>query len=250
MALIALAFGVGLAVLSGGGGAPAPAVERPVLTGTSNDIPALQSAVQRSPRREDLRAALAAAYLQRVRETGDPSFYAKAEGVLRYPRTPEGRATAGELALARHDFRGALELGRAAGALGAPIRVDALVELGRYPEAERELQPMVDRKPNLAAYARDLVPARAERRPRGRRPGDAAGRRRRRARPRRTSPTSTRCWASWSAGAARCRRAPRLRARAGRWCRTSPRRRRASRGSRGRARGCDASSNGCRCPST
>ena len=154
MALIALAFGAGLAVLSGGGGAPAPAVERPVLTGTSNDIPALQSAVQRSPRREDLRAALAAAYLQRVRDTGDPSFYAKADGVLRYPRTPEGRATAGELALARHDFRGALELGRAAGVFGAPIRVDALVELGRYSEAERELQQMVDRKPNLAAYAR------------------------------------------------------------------------------------------------
>ena len=32
--------------------------------------------------------------------------------------------------------------------------VDALVELGRYAEAERALQEMVDRKPNLAAYAR------------------------------------------------------------------------------------------------
>ena len=32
--------------------------------------------------------------------------------------------------------------------------VDALVELGRYPQAERALQEMVDRKPNLAAYAR------------------------------------------------------------------------------------------------
>ncbi len=155
MALIALAFGVGLAVLSsGGGGAPAPAVERPVLTGTSNDIPALQSAVERSPRREDLRAALAAAYLQRVRDTGDPSFYARAEGVLGRPRTPEALATAGDLALARHDFRDALALGRRAGTIGAPVRVDALVELGRYPEAERELQRMVDRKPNLAAYAR------------------------------------------------------------------------------------------------
>ena len=34
------------------------------------------------------------------------------------------------------------------------MRVDALVELGRYDEAERELQAMIDRKPNLAAYAR------------------------------------------------------------------------------------------------
>jgi tetratricopeptide (TPR) repeat protein len=34
------------------------------------------------------------------------------------------------------------------------VLVDALVELGRYGAAERELQHMVDRKPNLAAYAR------------------------------------------------------------------------------------------------
>lgn len=154
--LIGLAFGAGLAALNiGGGGAAAPAaVQRPVLTGTSADIPKLQAAVRRSPEREDLRASLAAAYLQRVRETGDPSFYERAEGVLRYPRTPDGLATAGELALARHDFAGALTLGRRAGAEGAFVRVDALVELGRYGEAERELQAMVDRKPNLASYAR------------------------------------------------------------------------------------------------
>ncbi|MDA0166387.1 hypothetical protein OM076_39350 [Solirubrobacter ginsenosidimutans] len=156
LAVIALAFGIGLAVLlAEGGGAAAPSpVARPVLTGTSADIPKLQSAVRRSPNREDLRASLAAAYLQRVRETGDPSFYTRAEGVLRNPRTPDGLATAGELALARHDFSGGLQLGRRAGAEGAFVRVDALVELGRYAAAERELQAMVDRKPNLAAYAR------------------------------------------------------------------------------------------------
>ena len=110
LAVIALAFGIGLAVLlvTEGGGAAAPsAVARPVLTGTSSDIPKLQSAVRRSPDREDLRSSLAAAYLQRVRETGDPSYYTRAEGVLRKaPTTPDGLATAGELALARHDFRG------------------------------------------------------------------------------------------------------------------------------------------------
>jgi tetratricopeptide (TPR) repeat protein len=35
-----------------------------------------------------------------------------------------------------------------------PITVDSLVELGRYPEAERTLQRLVDLKPNLTAYAR------------------------------------------------------------------------------------------------
>ena len=157
LAVIALAFGIGLAVLllTEGGGAAAPrAVAHPVLTGTSTDIPKLQRAVRSSPKHEDLRSALAAAYLQRVRETGDPSFYTRAEGVLRAPKTPDGLATAGELALARHDFAGALKLGIRAGADGSFVRVDALVELGRYAEAERELQAMVDRKPNLAAYAR------------------------------------------------------------------------------------------------
>ena len=150
-----LAFGAGLAVLvtRGDGTTPAaPRVERPVLTGTSDDIAPLQRAVRGG--RDDLRPTLAATYLQRARETADPSFYAKAEGVLGTPRTPEALATAGELALARHDFRGALALGERAGVAGAPIRVDALVELGRYGDAERELQRMVDRKPNLAGYAR------------------------------------------------------------------------------------------------
>ena len=157
LAVIAVAFGIGLAVLllTEGGGAAAPrAVAHPVLTGTSTDIPNLQRAVRSSPKNEELRSALAAAYLQRVRETGDPSFYTRAEGVLRAPKTPDGLATAGELALARHDFAGALKLGIRAGAEGSFVRVDALVELGRYAEAERELQAMVDRKPNLAAYAR------------------------------------------------------------------------------------------------
>jgi tetratricopeptide (TPR) repeat protein len=45
-------------------------------------------------------------------------------------------------------------LGARAGAGGAAIRVDALVELGRYTDATRELQAMIDRKPNLSGYAR------------------------------------------------------------------------------------------------
>jgi len=150
-----LAFAAALALFARGGGKEAPAarmVARPVLTGTSADIPALQRAVRGG--RGDLRPSLAEAYLQRARETADPSFYAKASGVLGTPRTPEAFGTAGELALARHDFRGALALGARAGNDGAAIRVDALVELGRYDAARTELQAMVDRRPNLSGYAR------------------------------------------------------------------------------------------------
>ena len=149
--VVVAAFAVAVAVFARGSD-PAVPVERPVLTGTTTDIPGLQRAVRGG--RGDLRPALAEAYLQRARETADPSYYAKAATVLGTPRTEEAFATAGELALARHDFTRALTLGARAGTIGAPIRVDALVELGRLDEAERELQAMIDRRPNLAGYAR------------------------------------------------------------------------------------------------
>jgi len=149
--VVVAAFVVAVAVFARGSD-PAVPVERPVLTGTTTDIPGLQRAVRGG--RSDLRPALAEAYLQRARETADPSYYAKAEAVLGTPRTEEAFATAGELALARHDFTRALTWGARAGTIGAPIRVDALVELGRLDEGERELQAMIDRRPNLAGYAR------------------------------------------------------------------------------------------------
>src|SRR4051812_48286389 len=113
-----LAFAAGLTVFfTTRGDAPAARpVEHPVLTGTSADIPGLQRAVRSG--RADLRPALAEAYLQKAREPADPPFYAKAAAVLGAARTPDARASAGELALARHDFRGALALGARAGAIG------------------------------------------------------------------------------------------------------------------------------------
>jgi tetratricopeptide (TPR) repeat protein len=68
--------------------------------------------------------------------------------------------TLGTLALARHDFRGGLRYGLAAHR-AAPLTVkplgvivDAQVELGRYSDAARTLQRMLDEKPSLASYAR------------------------------------------------------------------------------------------------
>src|SRR5205085_3491903 len=110
-------------------------------------------------------ATLAGTYLQKVRETAGPAFYARASTALTRalavaPRDPGALTEQGALALARHDFRGALGDARAARA-AAPeankpfgVLVDSLVELGRYRAAGRALQTMVDRKPNLDAYAR------------------------------------------------------------------------------------------------
>jgi tetratricopeptide (TPR) repeat protein len=105
------------------------------------------------------------AYMQKVRETGDASYYTRAQAVyaraLRLnPRDPAAVTGMGALALARHDFRAGLRYGLEARRL-APfvvkpygVVVDALVELGRYEGAGRTLQHMVDLQPNLASYAR------------------------------------------------------------------------------------------------
>src|SRR3954451_17269109 len=109
----------------------------------------------------DESSLIADRYLQRVRETGDASYYVRAEGVLRgVRRTPAVLTTLGTLALARHDFRGGLDYGLRARRLAPTtvkplgVIVDAQVELGRYRDAGRTLQTMLDEKPNLSSYAR------------------------------------------------------------------------------------------------
>jgi len=137
------------------------------LAGASTDtqIRAYQALVQTHPRDSRGYGFLAGAYLQKVRETGDASYYTRAGAVLRTalrlnPRDPAALTEMGALAAARHDFRGALRYGDEARRI-APyvvkplgVIVDAQVELGRYAEAGRTLARMVDAQPNLASYAR------------------------------------------------------------------------------------------------
>ena len=165
-----------------GGGARGAgrAVERPVLTGTSADIPALQSAVRGG--RGDLRPALAEAYLQRARETGDPVLLRARRGRparRRARRRPSRRRVSSRSPATTSAARSTLGAPRRRGRRAA-IRVDALVELGRYDEAERELQAMIDRKPNLAGYARVSYLRELHGDLDGAVRGDAPGRRRRR----------------------------------------------------------------------
>jgi tetratricopeptide (TPR) repeat protein len=135
--------------------------------GDSTDvrIAKLQATVRAAPGRADGYTLLAGAYLQKVRETGDAGFYARAgaavDRALRLaPGDPAALTESGALALSRHDFRdGLVDAQRAlaaAPAVNKPygVLVDALVELGRYDQAGRALQAMVDRRPDLAAYAR------------------------------------------------------------------------------------------------
>jgi tetratricopeptide (TPR) repeat protein len=159
---------VAVALHHGAAHGPDLPAQAPTLTPgatTDQQIATLQAIVRDRPRDPRGYSALAASYLQKVRESGDPAFYARAGGLvhagLRLAPHDSGVLTvAGTLALARHDFRGGLALGRAAhranpvSAAPYPVLVDALVELGRYGAAERTLQRLVDSKPTLAAYAR------------------------------------------------------------------------------------------------
>ena len=105
------------------------------------------------------------ALAQRARETGDVSYYARAEAAYRRalrlaPRDLPATIGLGALALSRHEFRRGLELGRSAVALspstaaGYGVVGDALVELGRYPEAFAAFDRMVSLKPSVSSYAR------------------------------------------------------------------------------------------------
>jgi len=133
------------------------------------DTPALvrrlQASVRARPGDAGALGLLGLAYQQRARETGDPAYYTKSEGVLRRalaldPTDLSATGGLGSLALARHRFREALAMGRRARALSPTtarelgVVGDALAELGRYREAFAAFDRMGELKPGLAAYAR------------------------------------------------------------------------------------------------
>jgi tetratricopeptide (TPR) repeat protein len=128
-------------------------------------IPQLQQELRMNPTAVVGLGLLGLAYQQRARETGDPGYYTKSEGVLRRalrysPDDLVATGGLGTLALSRHRFREALTLGRRAVALspstarGYGIVGDALVELGRYREAFAAFDRMASLKPSLSSYAR------------------------------------------------------------------------------------------------
>ena len=108
---------------------------------------------------------LALAELQMAREDGDPTWYTRADALFGHaltlsPRDFTALAGRGSLALSRHDFAGALALGRRALAIDASnpfamgVVVDADVELGRYAAARAAIERLLRQRPDLASYSR------------------------------------------------------------------------------------------------
>ena len=129
-------------------------------------IASLQERLKAVPNDWHSYASLGFAYVQEARITADPSFYPKAEGVLRRSIELNGTdnfdALTGMAALsaARHDFASALSWGEKAKAINPynasvyAVIGDAQVELGRYHEAFDTFQTMIDIRPDLSTYAR------------------------------------------------------------------------------------------------
>jgi cytochrome c-type biogenesis protein CcmH/NrfG len=144
---------------SGGDGSP-----RPART-TDERIAGLRAQIEADPAKAGTYVLLSDAYLAKVRETEDPSFYAGAERALAEARRRQPRSTGvalgtASMAMSKHDFRAGLAWAerahRQAPSLVRPLGViaDAQIELGRYGAAERTLQRLVDIKPGIASYSR------------------------------------------------------------------------------------------------
>jgi tetratricopeptide (TPR) repeat protein len=121
--------------------------------------------VERNPVDGEGLTLLGLAYQQRARETGDPSFYPRSATALRKAlRLVPGNHLAltglAALAASRHRFADSLRLARRARLVNPAaaavygIEGDALVELGRYPEAFAAFDRMATLKPSLSSYAR------------------------------------------------------------------------------------------------
>jgi len=149
------------------GHAPAAPTEIPAgaLRTADGTIAAAQARLQRDPGNVIALNALASASLDKARETGDPSWYTRADEAAHRaladdPRSFAAMDSLGSLALTRHRFADALSWSRRSLAVAptrvAPlgIRADALIELGRYGAGFAAIQRRLDLRPDLPSYSR------------------------------------------------------------------------------------------------
>ena len=142
-------------------------VDTTLRVGASVDeqVKALQDHIRANPKDWASFSQLGLAYLQKARETGDPSYYQKTEDALNQSMKHQADdyvtiSAMGALALARHQFHSALDWGEQARQLNSTrtyaygIIADAQIELGQYDEAVETLQTMVDLRPDMSSYSR------------------------------------------------------------------------------------------------
>jgi tetratricopeptide (TPR) repeat protein len=132
---------------------------------TQTSIDRLQTKLKDREGNADEYAQLGILLLQRFRENADPSLYPRAEqafdqALKRDDNQLDALIGQGSLALMRHQFEQAIFWGQKALAIN-PYRAqiygvigDAQVELGRYEDATKTIQKMVDTRPDLSSFSR------------------------------------------------------------------------------------------------
>jgi tetratricopeptide (TPR) repeat protein len=172
---IAVALTAG-AIAMGGTGSPAAStrlvttaeepLERIADGNLAAGIAALQTHLRVQPKDAESWAVLGASYIEQARTNGDPTRYTQAEEAfdrsMTIQRKDNDAALAGRAALAaaRHDFPTALRNADLALAInpysqGAlAIRIDALVELGRYDDAYTAVKHADAIKPGIPIFTR------------------------------------------------------------------------------------------------
>lgn len=128
-------------------------------------IEAAERAIEQHPHQAQSYNLLAAAYMQKARETNDFGFNSRAEAALARafevaPDDYDAGKLRTKLLLTYHRFREALELAQSIQKIRPDDHdvygaiTDAEVELGDYPSAIEAAQKMVDLRPDSSAYAR------------------------------------------------------------------------------------------------
>ncbi len=132
---------------------------------TERRLRAAEKQLQLRPKDPEAYAEMAAAYMEKARETGDGAFYGRAEAACQkaLELAPDNYAAlrlVSWVQSGQHRFREALVSARRAlerdakdplnyGTLG-----DALLELGEYQEGAQAIQKMVDLRPDVSSYTR------------------------------------------------------------------------------------------------
>jgi tetratricopeptide (TPR) repeat protein len=175
---VAVGFTAASVVMGSDNGSDGPASAGPALTANlpverlasvdlAQGITALQKHLRAQPKDATGWATLGVAYVEQARTSGDPTRYPQAQKVFERslklrPAAENDAALAGRAALAaaRHDFTTALrEADRALrvnpySERALSSRVDALVELGRYDEAQRAVELADRRRPGIPVFTR------------------------------------------------------------------------------------------------
>jgi tetratricopeptide (TPR) repeat protein len=134
-------------------------------TPADRQIQKAEARIKSNPSSAEAYSLLAAAYMQKSRETGDFSFNTRAEAALTRsleinPNDSGVLTLRATLLLTYHRFREALAEAKRLEATNGPnadvygVMTDALVELGDYQEAIKTAQKMINLRPDSASYSR------------------------------------------------------------------------------------------------